>query len=358
MDNNKLDITNKLILAPMADVTDTPFRKIARKQGAYLTFTQMVSAKGILNSNFDSLRYLAFSKNEKPIGVQLLGSEPSIVGEAVSEVLKYSPSWIDLNSGCSVEKVTKQQLGSSLMDKPELLGKLVREMKNNAKDVPVSIKLRIGSDHSNYNVIRNAKIAEENGADAVIVHGRTRIDPYEAEPQNEWIGKVKEAVSIKVVGNGSIFTAEEADELTNNTGCDAVLIARGALGNPFIFKNYNKMLNGEKYSGHPPVEEMYPIFKEHVELILREYGPVQSVSRIKKQIFWYFRFYGGIDILINEILSLSSNDQILQIVENHFNKIKNGQVPKYDPEDIRRRFNKRVVFWVNEFVPNIYQYMY
>jgi tRNA-dihydrouridine synthase B len=241
-----LDIGKKAILAPMAEVTDAPFRQICREHGAGLTFTQMVSAKGVVENAFATLKVLAFSQSEKPIGVQLLGSDPEYIAKAIHELHSFKPDLIDLNCGCSVPNVCRIGLGASILDKPDLLEKLVKTMVKAAGKIPVSVKIRVGGDRQHVTLMRNAKIIEDNGASLITVHARFRSDSYKQEADWSWIGKVKEAVSIPVVGNGSLFEPEECLRMMNQTGCDSVFIARGALGNPFIFSRLNAMLSTGK----------------------------------------------------------------------------------------------------------------
>ncbi|MGD8777936.1 MAG: tRNA dihydrouridine synthase DusB [Ignavibacteria bacterium] len=345
----RLDIGDKLILAPMADVTDAPFRIIAKEHGAGLTFTQMVSAKGILTNEFYTLRKLAFSRSEKPIGVQLLGKGPELLYGAVKELHRFQPDVIDLNCGCPVEQVTKYEMGSAIMDNPELLGKLVASMvKGSEGIIPVSVKIRLGKNRNTINIIDNAKIIEDNGASLIILHARARVDRYETNPLWEWIAKVKDTVSIPVVGNGSVFKPEDAVKLLSFTGCDSIMVARGALGNPFLFERYNAVKKGMNDSGLPEVSKVTEVCTKHIKLLNVEYGEFNSLDKIKKNVIWYFRNYNGITCLIEKLLSLKSFKEIKNLIENHSQKIKKGEYPEENLEQIFKKFNNKVVFWQAE----------
>ncbi len=344
----RLDIGEKLILAPMADVTDTPFRTIAKEHGAGLTFTQMVSAKGIITNEFYTLRKLAFSRSEKPIGVQLLGKDPDILYAATKELHRFKPDVIDLNCGCPVDQVTKHEMGSAIMDNPELLGKLVASMVKGAEGIPVSVKLRLGRDRSSINIIENAKIIEDNGASMVILHARAREDRYSVCALWEWLTKVKNSLSIPLVGNGSVFEAKDAQKMIHLAGCDSVMIARGALGNPFLFREFNQISDGFEGNGLPEVLEVRDVCIKHIKLLTVEYGEFNSLDKIKKNVIWYFRKYNGISYLIEKLLSLKSVDEIQELVEIHTQKIENEEYQKEDIEIISKRFNNKVVFWQTE----------
>lgn len=342
-----LDLGNKLILAPMAEVSYSPFRKIASENGAGLTFTQMVSAEGVLKNNLETLRLLVFNKVEKPIGVQILGNNPEIIKEAVQEIKIYKPDIIDLNSGCSVSKVCNNNMGSKITDNPALFGRIIRNMADAAGSLPVSVKIRLGANKRKINVIEIAKIAEENGAAVITIHARTRDDAYINEPQWEWIRKVKESVNIPVIGNGSIFTPHQAVEMIKQTGADSVMVARGALGNPFLFSRFNSLVEKGIDSGQPGIQEVFNTIIKQIEYSVQEFGEVNSVLKIKKHIIWYLRFYGGIENLIKEIENVRDINSLITITDNHCRKIQNNDFTNEDIDEIENKFRDRVVFWAD-----------
>lgn len=344
----KMDLLNKLWLAPMAEVTDAPFRIISKKFGAGLTFTQMVSAKGVVENEFETLQYLAFSKNEKPIGVQILANDPLTLAQSVTEVKKYSPDVIDLNCGCPVNKVTRYQMGATILDNPKLLGELIKSMKDTSGDTLISVKMRLGKNKSNINILENAQIAQSNGADFVIVHTRTREDRYYIDAEWEWLIKIKENIDIPVIGNGSIFSAKDAVNMIEQTGCDSVMVARGALGNPFLFNRFNKMMENGIDPGEPSIEEVKDAVLEHINLLVREYGEIRAIHRAKKFIIWYFRFFNGITSLIDSLIKINDIILLKDFIEEHSNKIKKDVYKPEDLNEIDNLFKRRVLFWLEE----------
>lgn len=343
-----LDLGKKLFLAPMADISDAPFRKLAKEFGAGLTFTQMVSAKGVINNDFDSLRLLAFPRSEKPIGVQLLGNDPDLIKNAVKEITRYQADVIDLNCGCPVSKVTKHKMGASLLNDPRHLGKIVKAMVEGANGVPISIKIRLGRDRKNINVLENAKAAEDNGASMVIIHARTRVDRYFDNPQWEWIARVKEKMSIPVVGNGSLFEPQDVKRMIKETGCDSAMIARGALGNPFIFQRFNSLIETGVDPGPPTLEMIEKIAIMHAQMLIKEYGDIVAVNKAKKHIIWYFRNYDGMNNILEKIFSFNDISELIEYISEHVQKIKEGFYPSIDRAYIDQLFNEKVQFWYNE----------
>lgn len=350
----KLDIGRRAILAPMAEVTDAPFRTICRLQGAGLTFTQMVSAKGLLENSFESLRYLAFARDEKPIGVQLLGGDMEYLGKAAAEVSRLKPDLIDLNCGCSVAQVCKYNMGAALLDDPVQLGKIIARMVRSAGEVPVSVKIRIGRSRQKINVLENARQIEQNGASAIIIHARARSDAYSDSPDWNWIRKVKENVSIPVIGNGSLLEPQDCLDMISQTGCDSLFIARGALGNPFIFNRLNSLLERGADPGHPSADEVLKVCLQHLNLIIRDNGELQGVKKARKHLIWYYRFFDGITPFIEKLFSLDSRSSLEEFLAEHTDKIMRGQYPEEDPETIKKKFNERVLFWMNNQQQNAY----
>ncbi len=340
-----LDVTNNAFLAPMAEVTDYAFRSIAKKYGAGLTYTQMVSADGVIKNNFNTLRMLTFSRSEKPIGVQLLGNDPDIIGRAVRELVKFKPNVIDLNCGCPVEKVYSKKMGAYLLSQPDRLGKLVNEMVKNSQGIPISIKIRLGP-KDKVNVLENAKIIEDNGASVITIHSRKKVDRYDVEAEWGWIAKVKEQLRIPVVGNGSIFKAEDAVKMMNDTKCDAVLLGRGALGNPFIFKQIQLLQEGKKYI--PTVVDIQKAALEHLDLLEREQSLIINLDRAKKNIIWYFKYQNGLEKLISDLYTAINFDRLKEIVNNHSKKILDNYYPQENIEFITKKFNNRVLFWLGK----------
>jgi len=340
-----LEIKSNAILSPMAEITDFAFRKIAKEYGAGLTYTQMVSAEGIAKGDFNTLKLLTFSKDETPVGVQLLGNNSEILVAAVKELVKLKVGVIDLNSGCPVTKVIKNKMGAYLLSQPELLGKLIKSMVSNSKNVPITVKMRLGFGDK-INVLETAKIIEDNGASAILLHARTKKDNYYTEPDLEWIAKVKETVGIKVFGNGSIFSADDAFNMIEKTNCDGVLIARGALGNPFIFKEFNLKKKGISYK--PSKQELFETVIKHINLLEQEQGFNKNFDRAKKNIIWYYKNYNGIWCLIKQLLRASSFPEIKEVVIKHSENLQTGKYPEENFESINKKFKNKVLFWLAE----------
>ncbi len=343
-----LDIGNKLFLAPMAEVTDSSFRKICRDLGAGLTFTQMVSAEGVIRNNFETLRHFSFNRSEKPIGVQVLGNNPNILGEAAKEISKQKPDLIDLNCGCPVDKVCSKNMGASLLEDPKAIGKLVRKLVDNANGVPVSVKLRLGKDKSRINVLDTAKAVDDNGASLVFVHARTRADRYDAPVDWTWLKKVKQAVKIPVVGNGSMFTPAEIKEMLETTGCDSAMIARGALGNPFIFSRFNKLMETGNDPGMPDVLIVRDTILQQINSLKNEFGDLLALDKAKKHSIWYFRFYGSINFLLDRIFSIKNLDDLRKLIDEHTENILNKNLNVDEQTEINKKFQKKVLFWLAE----------
>lgn len=346
MELNGIELGKRLILAPMAEITDAPFRKIAKEFGAGLTFTQMVSAEGILKNNFESLKLFSFNQQEKPIGVQLLGNDPVIIGQAVNEISRFKPDIIDFNAGCPVKKVTDNKMGSSILDYPDLLGRIVKSMSDNSHGIPISVKFRLGKEKKKINIIKNAKIAEDNGASILTIHARTKIDRYSAEPIYEWIAKVKQSVSVPVIGNGSVFSPLDAKNLIEQTGCDAIMVARGSIGNPFIFSRFYGLITSGKDPGEPSVEIIKKTLLMHIDLLIKEYGEFAALDKAKKHSIWYFMYLSGINFLLKRIFAIKNIESLKELIDYHSLKIEKNLYPKEDNSEILLKFKKKVLFWL------------
>ncbi|MCB9248968.1 MAG: tRNA-dihydrouridine synthase family protein [Ignavibacteriales bacterium] len=236
-------------------------------------------------------------------------------------------------------------MGAYLLSQPDVLGNIVKQMVKNSEGIPISVKIRLGP-KDKINVLEIAKIIEDNGASLITLHARTRKDRYDDEPDWEWIKKVKESVDIAVVGNGSIFNAEDAVRMLNETNCDAVLLGRGAYGNPFIFKQINYLLEGKNYT--PTISEIGETAKHHIDLLEKEQGLVKNLDRAKKNIIWYFKYLSGIWDLIDQLYPVNNFDGIKGVLNNHILKLQENFYPPIDVEDIRKKFNNRVLFWLTK----------
>ncbi|MCF8240390.1 MAG: tRNA dihydrouridine synthase DusB [Melioribacteraceae bacterium] len=340
------EIGERLFVAPMAEVTDYPFRYMAKKYGAGVTFTQMVSALGVVQGKFDALQYLTFNKDELPIGIQIIGYDPQVIGHSVKILSSYKPTLIDLNCGCPNPKVVNNAMGCAILDTPDTLKRIVRSMADNSNGVPISVKLRLGRDHNHISILENAKIAKDNGASLIFIHGRTKVDRYSTAANWNWIKKVKDSVDIPIVANGSVFSAEDAIKLKNETGCESVMVARGALGNPYIFNRYNSLVENNINPGHPEISLVKSDLLEHVNLIIKNYGEFIGLNHAKKHAVWYFRFFHGISSLLDTVFSVNTMEQLIELINEHADKIENNHFPEEDLEEINTKFQNKVLFWL------------
>ncbi len=342
------NFNNKIIIAPLADVSDAPFRKINKMFGADLTFTQMVSAKGAISNQFDSLRYLVFAREEKPIGVQILGNDPIVIEDFISQIVSLKPDLIDLNCGCPAQKVINQKLGASLLDNPILLEKIIKSMVKKSEGIPVSVKLRLGRSKNKINIAENVRIAEGAGASLVTVHGRTRDDKYSTDSDWTAIKKVVESVKIPVIGNGNLFTPEDIKNFLEYTGCAGVMLARGVIGNPFLIERTKQYLETGVISENASIDKVYEVLKMHINLLLREYNELTAIPKIKKNIVWYLRFFDGISVLLNKIFSFNDIHSILEYLDLHVLNIKNKNYDSEDLSIIDKKFKERIIFWLSD----------
>ena len=282
--NVRLD--NPLILAPMAGVTDLPFRLLCKEQGCGLMYTEMVSAKAILYKNKNTGPLMEVSEAEKPVALQLFGSDPEIVSSIAAQVEDGPYAFIDLNMGCPVPKVVGNGEGSALMKDPKLTERLLTALVKRVKK-PVTVKIRKGFDDAHVNAVEIARIAESCGVSAVAVHGRARQEFYSGKADWEIIRQVKEQVSIPVIGNGDVCTPEDAARMLQETGCDGVMIGRGARGNPWIFSRTLAYLETGQVPPPPGKEEIRDMLLRHARLQVRWRGEYQGIREMRKHLAWY-----------------------------------------------------------------------
>lgn len=281
-----VNLPNNLILAPMAGVTDLPFRLLCKEQGVGLVCMEMVSAKAILYKNRNTEALLTIDQGERPVSLQLFGSDPEIMAEIACQIEDRPFDILDINMGCPVPKVVNNGEGSALMKDPKLAGKIIKKVAGAVKK-PVTVKIRKGFDDEHVNAVEIAKIAEASGAAAVAVHGRTRAQYYSGKADWDIIRQVKEAVSIPVIGNGDLRTAEDVIAMQQQTGCDGFMIARGAQGNPWIFRQILHYFETGEQLQKPSLAEMSEMILRHARMMIEYKGEYTGMHEIRKHAAWY-----------------------------------------------------------------------
>ena len=312
-------LKNNLILGPMAGVTDLPFRLLCSEQGAGLTGMEMVSAKAIYYKNKNTESLLEIHPKETPVALQLFGSDPKIMSEMAKQIEDRPFSILDINMGCPVPKVVNNGEGSALMKNPKLVGEIVSAI-SKAIQKPVTIKIRKGFDEEHVNAVEIAKAAEEAGAAAIGIHGRTREQMYSGKADWEIIARVKEAVSIPVLGNGDVTDAESAAKMFRETGCDGVMIARAAQGNPWIFREILYEIETGKKRERPTPEEIKDMIIRHAGLLLDFKGEYTAIREMRKHISWYTGGIPGSAKVRGRMNEMETMEQLVTTVEELFGK--------------------------------------
>ena len=309
-------LDNKVFLSPMAGVTDLPLRLICKEQDCGMLYTEMINAKALCYDDQNTKKMLKIEEEEHPVAVQIFGSDPAFMGGAAEILNEYPNEILDINMGCPAPKVIKNGDGSALMKNPKLAEEVLKSVVKNSKK-PVTLKIRKGWDDNNINAVEIAKIAEASGISALAIHGRTREQYYSGKADWDIIAKIKESINIPVIGNGDVFEVEDAINMINKTNCDAIMIGRGAQGNPWIFKRINHYMKTGEILPEPTGEEKINTALKHLKLAIDEHGEYVAVREMRKHIAWYLKGLRGSARLRDEINKIESYEEVVNKLRDY-----------------------------------------
>ena len=307
-----VEFENNEFLAPMAGIADRAFRELCINYGAGYTVSEMVSSKGLTMGDKKSGELLTLGEIENPAGVQIFGDNPEIMAQAAKMCIKYHPNIIDINMGCPAPKIAMNGGGASLMKNPLLAGEIIKAV-SKAVDIPVTVKIRKGWDDENITAVELAKIAEKNGAAAITVHGRTRMQMYSGKVDYNIIAKVKKAVDIPVIANGDIVDEQSAAIMFEKTNCDAIMIGRGALGNPWIFRRINAYLNECRVLPDVSINEKMVVMLKHIQKIIEYKGEYTAMREARHHAAYYTKGIRGGAALRKEISTFEHFEQLEEL---------------------------------------------
>ena len=310
----KVEIPGNLILAPMAGVTDLPFRLLCKEQGADLVYTEMISAKGIYYKNKNTEKLWEIAEKERPAALQLFGSDAELMAEMAAEIEGKNFDILDINMGCPVPKVVNNGEGSALMKVPELAGKIVKTIVENIEK-PVTVKFRKGFNDSLVNAVDFAKRMEENGAAAIAVHGRTREEYYSGKADWDIIAEVKKAVSIPVFASGDIFTVEDFIRCEEKTGCDGFMLARGARGNPWLFHQIKMWQEHGVYEEKPDFMDVLSMILRHGQMLMDFKGELMGMREMRKHVAWYTAGYKNSAAIRRKVNQIETYGELQRLCE-------------------------------------------
>jgi nifR3 family TIM-barrel protein len=313
-------LSAKVWLAPLAGITNLPFRLMARHFGCDLCFTEMISANGLVRDSKKTIAYLQSCPEDKPLGFQIFGSDPAVMAEAARLLSDHEPDCIDINMGCPVRKVIKSGSGAALMREPILAGRIIEAVVK-ASVAPVTVKIRAGWSRSSLNAVQIAKIAEKSGAVAVIVHGRTADQGFSGSADWKVIAAVKQAIGVPVIGNGDIWTPSDAIAMITQTDCDAVMIGRGALGNPWIFTGIRQKMTGADGTYSPTPAMRYEVIKKHWDLEVRYGGERLANRTFRKHLLWYTKGLTGSSRFRDMVGKIKDHRVIFSEIDKYFESV-------------------------------------
>lgn len=324
MDIIQIAAKNGALLAPLAGISNLPFRLIARGQGCSLAYTEMISANGLVRNTKKTYEYLKTCSEDRPLGAQIFGADPQIMADAARIVESTGVDLIDINMGCPVKKVIKAGAGAILMKDPDLSARIIQAVKKAVK-IPVSVKIRSGWNRSSINAVEMARIAEDSGADAITVHARTADQGYSGHADWNIILNVKKSVKIQVIGNGDIRQPSDAVKMLNETDCDAVMVGRGSLGNPWIFKGIRQLLMGREIDYLTSLSQRLAMIERHWKMEVELLGSKLAAKSFRKQILWYTKGLDNSHQFRELAGKLKNDEEIRAALKNYFRSIEQDE---------------------------------
>ena len=311
-----VNLDNEVFLSPMAGVTDLPFRLICKEKGCGMLYTEMINAKALCYDDENTKKMLKIEDEEHPIAVQIFGSDPEYMGKAAAIMNQYPNEILDINMGCPAPKVIKNGDGSALMRNPKLAAEVLKAVVKNSEK-PVTLKIRKGWDDDSVNAVEIAKIAEECGISALAIHGRTREQFYSGKADWDIIAEIKQSINIPVIGNGDVFEVQDAVNMLEKTKCDAIMIGRGAQGNPWIFKRINHYMRTGEILPEPTLEEKITTAIKHMNLAVAEHGDYVAVREMRKHIGWYLKGLKNSARYRDQINKITDYKEVISMLEEY-----------------------------------------
>lgn len=311
-----LQLDNEVFLSPMAGVTDLPFRTICKEKGCGMLYTEMINAKALCYDDENTKKMLRMEKDEHPVAVQIFGSDPEFMGKAASIMNQYPNEILDINMGCPAPKVVKNGDGSALMRNPKLAAEVLTAVVKNSEK-PVTLKIRKGWDDESVNAVEIAKIAQECGISALAIHGRTREQFYSGKADWDIIAEIKQTIDIPVIGNGDVFEVQDAVNMLEKTKCDAIMLGRGAQGNPWIFNRINHYMKTGEILPEPTLEEKITTAIKHMNLAVAEHGEYVAVREMRKHIGWYLKGLKNSAKYRDQINKITDYKEVIAMLEEY-----------------------------------------
>jgi tRNA-dihydrouridine synthase B len=328
-------VESPFVLAPLAGVSDSPFRQLAREQGAAAVYTEMVSSEGLIRGNQATMDYIAFEPHERPIGIQLFGSDPAVMADAtrvLSELpAEKRPDIIDINMGCPVRKVVTRSAGAALLQNVSLIEQIVSRMAA-VTAIPVTAKIRLGWDGESRNVVEVSKALEGAGAAAVAIHARTRAEKFEGHAHWDMIGEAKKAVGIPVIGNGDVRTPEDAIRMLETTGCDGVMLGRAAFGDPWVFKRMRALLERGEVLALPTAAERLEAGVRHLGMLVKSAGEHVAAKEMRKHVAWYIKGLPNSHRVRNQVNTTRTAAEMVDLLQAYLGELEANGLEAFTPE--------------------------